>query len=74
MPTVFDNLSANGFFHDVIEKEVESMFFPWLTSEVEKNLDRARVTRKIIDGILFLIEEPVYVTNTDNAEIVRSTI
>ena len=51
VPTVLDNLASNGFFHDVIEREVESSFLPWLTSEVEKNLDKVRVARKITDGI-----------------------
>ncbi len=53
VPTIFDNLLSNGFFHDVVEKEVEAEFMPWLEDEVEKNLERARVARKIVDGRSF---------------------
>lgn len=56
VPTVFDNLSTNGFFHDVIEKEVENSFLPWLTTDVEKNLERVRVARKIVDGTFSILK------------------
>jgi hypothetical protein len=52
---VFDNLSTNGFFHDVVEKEVDTQFMPWLSSEIEKNLENERVARKIVDGMLFIL-------------------
>lgn len=54
VPTIFDNLINNGFFHDKIEAEINTSFLPWLSSEVEKNLERAKVARKIVDGKFFL--------------------
>ena len=50
VPTIFDNLTNNGFFHDKIEAEINSSFLPWLSSEVLKNLERSNVARKIVDG------------------------
>ena len=50
VPTIFDNLINNGFFHDKIEAEINKDFLPWLSTEVEKNLERAKVSRKLLDG------------------------
>jgi hypothetical protein len=53
VPTIFDNLINNGFFHDKIEAEINTSFLPWLSSEVEKNMERTKVARKIVDGKSF---------------------
>jgi hypothetical protein len=50
VPGIFDSLVDHGYFHDVVEKEVESSFLPWLTTEIEKSLIRTRTARKIVDG------------------------
>ncbi|KAI8927500.1 radial spoke protein 3-domain-containing protein [Entophlyctis helioformis] len=52
VPSVFESLATNGYFFDVIEKEVETSILPWLTSEVEKNMDRHALARKLVDGAL----------------------
>lgn len=56
VPTIFDNLINNGFFHDKIEAEINASFLPWLSSEVEKNLERAKVAKKIVDGKILQID------------------
>ena len=53
MPSVFDSLSTNGYFHDVVEKEVETMFLPWLWGEVEKGVGVRATARGLVDGEFF---------------------
>jgi hypothetical protein len=45
-----DSLSTNGYFYDTVEKEVESLFLPWLTSEVDKSLEKMKLAQKCVDG------------------------
>ena len=52
VPSVFENLTSNGYFYDVVEKELESGVLPWLTVEVNKNLDKLATARKLVDGKL----------------------
>ncbi|KAJ3167516.1 Radial spoke head protein 3 [Irineochytrium annulatum] len=52
VPSVLDSLSNNGYFYDTVEKEVETLFLPWLSSEVEKNLDKIRLARMVTDDII----------------------
>ncbi|KAJ3217944.1 Radial spoke head protein 3 [Dinochytrium kinnereticum] len=58
VPSVLDSLSTNGYFYDVVEKEVETLFLPWLSSEVDKSLERVRVGRGVVDEVEVL-KEPI---------------
>ncbi|KAI8845420.1 radial spoke protein 3-domain-containing protein [Chytridium lagenaria] len=46
VPSVLDNLSTNGYFYDAVEKEVETLFLPWLSGEVDKNMERLKMARR----------------------------
>jgi hypothetical protein len=50
VPSVFETLVQNGYFYNKVEKEIESYFLPWLTTEVEKNMDKQTEARKVLDG------------------------
>ncbi|KAJ1565977.1 Radial spoke head protein 3 [Nowakowskiella sp. JEL0078] len=52
LPAVFDSLATNGYFYDTVEKEVESLYLPWLTSEVNKNLDNLNIARSLVNDIV----------------------
>ncbi|KAJ3096779.1 hypothetical protein HDU97_005585 [Phlyctochytrium planicorne] len=52
VPSVLDSLSTNGYFYDTIEKEVETLFLPWLSSEVDKNVDKLKMARNVVDDII----------------------
>ncbi|KAJ3132543.1 Radial spoke head protein 3 [Physocladia obscura] len=47
VPSVFDSLTSNGYFYDIIEKEVESLFLPWLSGEVDKNMSKLAIAHII---------------------------
>ena len=51
LPSVFDSLISNGYFYDAVEKEVETLFLPWLTADVEKNANKMRISKAIVDGM-----------------------
>jgi hypothetical protein len=53
VPSVIENLSTNGYFYDTVEKEVETLFLPWLSVEVGKSLDRLTQARALVDGTCF---------------------
>ncbi|KAJ3222754.1 Radial spoke head protein 3 [Clydaea vesicula] len=52
VPSVFESLTTNGYFYDLVEKEVETLFLPWLTSEVELKLEKLIISQKVVDGML----------------------
>ncbi|TPX45283.1 hypothetical protein SeMB42_g00001 [Synchytrium endobioticum] len=52
VPSVFDTLTQRGFYGDPVEKEVESQFLPWLTSQVESSLDNYKEAQRVVDDIL----------------------
>ncbi|KAJ3248857.1 Radial spoke head protein 3 [Chytriomyces hyalinus] len=52
VPSVFDSLSSNGYFYDTIEKEVETLFLPWLSGEVDKNMVKLSTARTFTDEII----------------------
>ncbi|KAJ3293587.1 Radial spoke head protein 3 [Borealophlyctis nickersoniae] len=52
VPSVFDSLATNGYFYDVVEKEVETLFLPWLTGEVEKKVTEMATARTVVDDII----------------------
>jgi radial spoke head protein 3 len=54
MPSVYENLSSNGYFYDKIERELESSTLPWLTAEVTKKLELTCLSMRITDGTLAL--------------------
>ncbi|KAH6563152.1 hypothetical protein BASA50_005310 [Batrachochytrium salamandrivorans] len=51
IPNVFENLATNGYFYDVVEKEMETSVLPWLKSEVEKNMEQHFVACQIVDDV-----------------------
>jgi hypothetical protein len=51
IPSVFESLTTNGYFYDVIEKEVETVFLPWITAETERQLEQKILSNKIVDGM-----------------------
>ncbi len=51
VPSVFDSLATNGFFYDVVEREVESTFLPWLTAEVDKAVAARKLATRLVDDI-----------------------
>jgi hypothetical protein len=51
IPSVISSLSRHGYFYDAVEKEIESLFMPWLTKEVNNKLNKeVKVVRACIDG------------------------
>jgi hypothetical protein len=54
MPSIYENLSSNGYFYDKIERELESTTLPWLTTEVIKKLDMIKLSIRITDGKYFI--------------------
>jgi len=52
IPSVFETMAQNGYFYDKVEKEIGSFFLPWLTEEVEKNMDKLAGARKLLDHLL----------------------
>lgn len=52
VPSVFDNLDANGYFYDAQEREIEEVFLPWLLDGVEEGLVKQQRGRELLDAIL----------------------
>ena len=52
VPSVFDSLTTNGYFFDVVEKEVETSFIPWLNEQVEKEVNARKLATKLVDDIV----------------------
>jgi len=52
VPTVFGNLHDAGYFYDPVERDVDTYFMAWLMDGVTKELNKARVARNILDGII----------------------
>eukprot|EP00842_Homolaphlyctis_polyrhiza_P004156 jgi/Hompol1/4741/HPOL_000498-RA len=50
IPNVFETLATNGYFYDSVEKEIENVVLPWLSSEVEKGIDNHVMALRIVDG------------------------
>jgi len=49
---VFARLQDEGWFHDSVEREVELEFFPWLLDSMDKELDKARKARSLVDELI----------------------
>lgn len=50
IPSCMAALTSNGYFYDLIEKEVEQSFLPWLNGQVTERLARDVMAVKILDG------------------------
>ncbi|VDM01553.1 unnamed protein product [Schistocephalus solidus] len=49
VPIVFDRLYENGYFYDVVERDVEVNFLPWLMDAVGDELDFETNVRGLLD-------------------------
>uniref|UniRef100_A0A8D2NSY8 Radial spoke head 3 n=1 Tax=Zosterops lateralis melanops TaxID=1220523 RepID=A0A8D2NSY8_ZOSLA len=49
IPSVFNNLHESGFFYDPVERDIETVFLPWLMSEVEETLQKKVLGRTMLD-------------------------
>uniref|UniRef100_A0A8C5PNK0 Radial spoke head 3 n=1 Tax=Leptobrachium leishanense TaxID=445787 RepID=A0A8C5PNK0_9ANUR len=52
VPSVFSSLRDNGYFYDPVERDVETVFMPWLMEEVEKNLQKNNLGRTMLDLLI----------------------
>ncbi|XP_056872428.1 radial spoke head protein 3 homolog [Takifugu flavidus] len=53
LPSVLTSLRTNGYFHDPVERDIESSFLPWLMSEVDNCLEKRNAARQLLDSIIF---------------------
>lgn len=49
---VFARLQDEGWFHDGVEREVALDFMPWLYQQTDKELDRHRKARALVDDLV----------------------
>jgi hypothetical protein len=49
---VFARLQDEGWFHDGVEREVTLEFMPWLYQQMDKELDRHRKARQLVDELV----------------------
>ncbi|KAJ1560491.1 Radial spoke head protein 3 [Cladochytrium tenue] len=52
VPSVFDSLATNGYFYDVVEREVDALFVPWLEQRVAERLGRVSTARAVVDDVI----------------------
>ena len=52
VPSVFDALTAHGYFYDHVEREIVEDFIPWLMGEVKGNLDKSVEARSLLDLLI----------------------
>lgn len=52
VPGVFSSLEDSGYFYDVVEREVESEFMPWLMTEVGAAQKKTQQARALLDHII----------------------
>ncbi|XP_028823170.1 radial spoke head protein 3 homolog isoform X2 [Denticeps clupeoides] len=52
LPSVYSSLQENGFFYDPVERELETVLFPTLMSEVSNCLENHCVARTTLDMII----------------------
>uniref|UniRef100_A0A3B5KGX8 Radial spoke head 3 n=1 Tax=Takifugu rubripes TaxID=31033 RepID=A0A3B5KGX8_TAKRU len=50
LPSVLTSLRTNGYFHDPVERDIESSFLPWLMSEVDNCLEKRNAARQLLDS------------------------
>mmetsp|Transcript_11087 Transcript_11087/g.16329 ORF Transcript_11087/g.16329 Transcript_11087/m.16329 type:complete len:323 (-) Transcript_11087:37-1005(-) len=49
---VLSELESEGFFFDVVEREVETDFLPWLRSQVNRHLESKKESRDFLDSLI----------------------
>ncbi|KAG4084707.1 hypothetical protein H8356DRAFT_1743331 [Neocallimastix lanati (nom. inval.)] len=52
IPSIFETLNDNGFFHDPRETEIENYFLPWLTHKSNNYIDKIKTSRLLLDHII----------------------
>lgn len=52
VPGVFSSLEDSGYFYDVVEREVETEFMPWLMDEVGAAQAKTKQARQLLDDII----------------------
>ncbi|XP_040203408.1 LOW QUALITY PROTEIN: radial spoke head protein 3 homolog [Rana temporaria] len=52
IPSVFSSLRDNRYFYDPVERDVETVFIPWVMNEVEKTLKKNELGRAILDMLI----------------------
>ncbi|RKO99671.1 hypothetical protein CXG81DRAFT_27576 [Caulochytrium protostelioides] len=52
VPTVLESLTNNGYFQSTVEREVQQQFLPWLTEQVELQLDQQLMARDLVDAFV----------------------
>lgn len=51
---MLEDLTNVGYFLDVVRKDVETEFLPWLSRGVAQNLEKSRLAKLVVDGKHFL--------------------
>jgi hypothetical protein len=49
---VFNSLEQQGFFYDVVHREVETGFMPWLVSVVQDKVEEKKKVRVVVDDLI----------------------
>ena len=49
---VLSRLQDEGWFHDAVEREVETEFMPWLMSQTDAELQKARRAQQMVDELI----------------------
>ncbi|KAI6657647.1 Radial spoke 3 protein [Oopsacas minuta] len=52
VPSVFDALTAHGYFYDHVEREIVEDFIPWLMGEVKQDLTNSINARRMLDDLI----------------------
>lgn len=52
VPGVFSSLEDSGYFYDVVEREVETDFMPWLMGEVGSAQSKTQRARALLDDLI----------------------
>jgi F0F1-type ATP synthase assembly protein I len=52
VPSVFNTLDMHGYFFDPVDREVETLFIPWLMDKVEGLLNQTMTSYSILDSKL----------------------
>lgn len=56
---VFARLEDEGWFFDAVERDVELDFVPWLYDQMDKELDKHRKARRVMDDLIrAAVEQP----------------
>lgn len=49
---VFDTLERQGYFYDVVQREVETDFMPWLVEKVQELIESKKKSRVMVDELI----------------------